>query len=117
MSLDLIPGQMYAWHGIGTIKTWLITYVTEEGRTVWIGGRHGFINAGDLFTVVSLDDEGPYDGPDFGDSFVQVSNPPSNAPLVARKVNKRWHTALLHDAIFWLDHELLETSELVSDAV
>lgn len=117
MNCDPIPGQMYVFKGIVKVHTWLITYVTEEGRTELIGGRHSFIKTGDLYIIVTLNDEGPYDGPDLGKFSSQVDPDGFARMIYANKKRKRWHVALLHDALFWLDHELLSFSELVSDAV
>ena len=61
---------------------------------------------GDLFTVMVVDDPGPYEVPDF--KFDE------NGGMVT-PTRHRWHVVLLRDTLYWFRHDWFETSELLCD--
>jgi len=90
----------------------MIEFVTQERRHSIMGARHGMIRRGQVFTIVTVNDYGPYDLP----SFPTVDGRGGLLPAKRTARDKRWHTALLGDTLFWLDHELFQFSKLVADA-
>lgn len=61
---------------------------------------------GDLFTVMVVDDPGPYEVPDF--------RLDENGGMVT-STRHRWHVVLLRDTLYWFRHDWFETSELLAD--
>lgn len=98
---DPVPGQMYAWEFEVLNGDWFIEYVTDVRRQQTFGGRNGLIKRGDLFTIITLDDPGPQQLPEYNEHGV---------PTV---VKMRFHTALLHDSLFWIEHSFLFFAKLV----
>jgi hypothetical protein len=94
------PGQTYAWTAFKVGKgLWMIEFVTEARRTDMLPGSWGAIAMGQLFTLITTDDPGPF-------SYEYEKGRCA-----------RWHVALLGDRLFWCEHAMLTFSELVVDAV
>lgn len=104
---NLKPGQLWRWNFLVNDGSWLFQRVSTEGRTsVFADGWH-FMKRGDVFTVVTVDDPGPYDMrlPKVDDYGMVSYDPP-----------KRWHVVLFQGTLLWFDHECFSQAELVTDA-
>ena len=105
--VELRPGQLWRWAFSHNDGTWPFQRVTTEGRHVWFAGGHIMMKRGDVFTMVTVNDPGPYQMnlPKINDIGQVVSDPP-----------KRWHVVLVAKDLVWIDHEWLEQAELLVDA-
>jgi hypothetical protein len=90
--------------------TWFFEPVTAERRATFIPAGDACIVAvkrGDSFVIVATDDEGPAQPPNVPiiDEWGYMQSP-AQPP-------KRWHVALLHDKLVWIDHDSFDHAELV----
>jgi hypothetical protein len=105
---------MYVFDFKVGMSGWPIEYVTEERRHNLVGNAAGFLRDGQIFTIVIVDDPGPFDFP-----FVKVQDVDgiirhSDGSDYKQVKPKRWHVALLGDRLFWLNHELLVHSNPIA---
>ena len=101
----VVPGQLWRWALEPNDGWWLWQRVTEAGRSQ-VDSSVDVVYRDDLFMVMLVDDEGPYQLPDF--------NIDANGGLIV-PVAHRWHVVLLRDSLYWFRHDWFETSELVCD--
>ncbi len=108
---SLKPGQMWRWEfavGEGDARGWWpATRVTSEGRHSFVVATH-FVKYGDTFTIVTVDDEGPYD------LMGTVPTLDENG-LVQSPPVKTYFVALHNGVLVWFEHEWLEQCKLIQD--
>jgi hypothetical protein len=71
------------------------------------------LKRGDVFTVVSLDDPGPYQLP----VRLPITDADGWDNFETAAVPFRWHVVLIRDALVWIDHTSFECAELLRDVV
>lgn len=97
-----VPGQMWRWTFTAGDGSWMCEPVTESRRSDLTGGIV-FVKRDDVFTVIMLDDPGPFEVP----TTVEL-----NGCLVSR-AHKRWHVVLLDGRLVWFEHEWFEQARFV----
>ena len=105
--VDLKPGQLWRWNFAVGDGTWFFQKVTSDARFQFMNGTYVALNNHDTFTVVALDDPGPYEMrfPGLNDLGQIVSEPP-----------KRWHVVLCQFGLVWVEHQQFSFAELLGDA-
>lgn len=98
----IVPGQMWMWDFKVAEGWWPLEAVTEE-RRVGYNARNIIIHRGLTFTVISLDDPGPFEVVGI-DEDGMVSNKPT-----------RWHVVLVKDTLAWMRHDDFGVSKLIKD--
>lgn len=93
---EIRPGQLWIWRLAVGDGTYFFEQVTEERRINYALAGIIPIKRGDNFIIVSTDDDGP-------------AQPP-NVPAV-----KRWHVALLHGTLVWIDHDSFYSAKLIAE--
>lgn len=104
---DPKPGQLWRWMFALGEGWWPMQPVTSEGRISPAVAGFIFLKSGDVFTVVTLDDPGPYEL--HVPSLDNYYKPASMSPF------KRWHVVLVGDKLVWFSHALFAQAELLSD--
>jgi len=110
---ELRPGQLWQWNFSFGDGTWWFTPVTEAGRTTPDWGRRVTMKRGDMFTLVTLDDPGPYELPTMP-TFDDAGN---ILPAMEIKLRARYDVVLVGDTLVWFEHDNFEHSELLTDVV
>ena len=94
------PGQLWRWvFDVNGDGWWIVSRVTEQGRTQLLGS-YMTLKLGDLVTVVTLNDPGPY----------QSLNLDEYGLIAPRK---RWHVALLNDALIWVEDAWFDDANII----
>lgn len=109
--VDVRPGQLWVWCFSVGDGTYFFEPVTEERRITFVPvGDVGIVTVrrGDSFIVVSTEDDGPAQPPNVPiiDEW-GVMTSPAQPP-------KRWHVAMLHDTLVWIDHDCFNHAELIA---
>ena len=103
---ELVPGQLWQWQfGVGD-GWWASQKVTEAGRYMNDLG-YETMKRGDVFTVVTLDDPGPYQLPQI--------NGLNDIGQYVTQPKKLWHVVLFKDALIWMEHDHFEQAILLRD--
>lgn len=101
----IVPGQLWRWD-FDVLGTWMwpLEIVTEERRHSVGVGSHTLLFKNNVFTIIAIDDEGPFD--DFQSSY-------ELRPVGPYEV--RWHVILVNDVLAWFDHSNFVVSSLIQD--
>jgi hypothetical protein len=108
----LKAGQLWLWDFSFTTKKadkdegwWLAMRVTDEGRNCYSNAAIQ-LKRGDVFTVVTVDDPGPYrllTAPiHFNDGWETYPAP-------------RYHVVILGESLLWFQHDWFEVCKLLAD--
>jgi len=76
---------------------------------VAFSGGYKMISRDDVFTIVFVDDQGPYELPVFNMNDLGVW---TRTPSM-----KRWHVVLFKDSLVWFQHDWFQRAELLKDVV
>lgn len=104
---ELRPGQLWQWKFAVGDGWWVLQKVTEHGRYAPDAGNFKVIYRDNIFTLVTLDDPGPYELPPINglnDVGQYVTHP-----------RKLWHVVLLGDSLVWMEHKHFEQAILLRD--
>lgn len=110
VSVNLRPGQLWRWKFSVGEGQWPTARVSDCARNEFTGSPFVLFKRDDVFTVVTLDDAGPY--------YVYLqSMADAHLEYGVIQTPRRWHVVLLNDALVWFEHPWFEQAELVTDAV
>lgn len=110
VATKLRPGQLWRWDfDVGKDDTtkgwWPANRVTTEGRYT-LSTAFVIIKYGDLFTIVTVDDSGPYD--------IRVPSFEDDGSM--RYPTPKTYFVALHDGVLvWFEHNWLEQCKLIQD--
>jgi hypothetical protein len=99
-TLQLRPGQLWGWMFNFNNGWWPAFRVCTEGR-----GQQPpafMLSRGDMLTVITPDDIGPYEFPVFDDVGYIIPR-------------HRWHIFLIKNTLVWIRHDWLDVCELIVD--
>ena len=110
VSIHVKPGQLWQWCFTVGDGTWFFEPVTDQRRESFVPVQDvGIVTVkrGDHFMVVATEDAGPAQPPNVPiiDEW-GVMQSPAQPP-------KRWHVAMLHDTLVWIDHDCFNNAELI----
>jgi hypothetical protein len=112
--IDIVPGQLWVWKPnipqMEHIKTfWPMTIVMDKSRGEFTFGEHVNALTNDLFTIVSNDDDGPFE-PDL--HTVDLTR---NDPTLEIRTRSRYCVVLLRGQLVWMKHnDLVDHAQLLS---
>lgn len=108
---EVHPGQLWMWCFTVGDGTWFFEPVTEQRRQTFVPVANAgivTIKRGERFIIVSTEDPGPAEPPNVPiiDEW-GVMQSPAQPP-------RRYHVALLHDTLIWIDHDMFQHAELLA---
>ena len=118
---DLRPGQLWRWDfAVGDDGWRMLELVSEERRTGLVTPNTVFLRRGTVFTVIVVDDPGPFD-PNFGvvTGRLAVHDDPRTVQALwtPEPTAPCWHVVLVDGQLAWMKGPDFDRASLVGDSL
>lgn len=98
--INVAPGQLWLWD-FSVAEGWWPLDIVTEARRIGYDAQNTIIRRGDVFTVVTTNDPGPFE-------MMTVDEHGNWA-------TQRWHVVIVHDKLVWMRHDDFRVAKLLKD--